>query len=378
MRTVAFLLSKHPYELRDGETAVSRLLMEAAAQSFTVRGIALTRSRPRPGPFLIEEVPKADLSLPRIVSRSVLRRRSAIHERFAPPSLSAAIRRTAADHLVARRLYMVEAALDAGRRGPDAPHAIAEVLESDVLRARNGALRPVLAIEARRTAADERRCLRDARSVIALSEDEARRAGAVIAQPVGRLDLAFPPERVAPSPASPTALWLGDRAWPPNLAGLAELYRLWPRIRANLPAAELLVGGGAVSHEPPPPAGARRLGFVEDLEPLWASSRVLLAPIPVGGGVRVKILEAVCRGRAVVGSTAALGSIPRYLPLVPHDDDDAFVSESVRLLSDGAYARRAGDELWEANAQHVAEGRLPAAVAAWLGGTAPLTRPGRA
>ena len=321
---------------------------------------------PGPAPFPIESVPKPPLSLARVLPRALRHRRSAIHERFAPPAFVAAVRRAAGDRLVARRLYMAEAALEAG----EAPDAIAEVLESDVLRRREGALAPILALEARRTAADERRCLQAARSVIALSADEARGAEGVLGRRVPRLDLVFPPvgERPQPVAPGPTALYLGDRAWAPNLAGLRELYRLWPVIRARVPAAELLVAGGAVGAEPAPPPGVRVLGFVEDLDEVWAAARVLLAPIPIGGGVRVKVLEAAARGLPVVGSPAAIGSIGAYLPIEGLAGDDAIVERAAELLGDGAGAEVAGRELWEANARHVAEGRMEQDVTRWLTG----------
>lgn len=280
-----------------------------------------------------------------------------------------AIRRTPADRLVARRLYMMEAALEAGRSGADAPAAIVEVFESEVLRRRGGMLGAALRPEARRTARDERRCMREARSLVALGDEERAVAETVVGTAVPRLDVAFPPagDRPRPTPAAPVALFLGDRRWAPNAAGLRRLYRLWPEIRERVRAAELLIVGVAGPREPSPPEGARASGFVDDLAGVWGAARVMLAPLPVGGGVRVKVLEAAARGVPVVGSPAALGSISSYLDLPAVPDDEAFVARAAELLADRAAAERAGATLWEANARHVAGGGVERAVVEWLG-----------
>jgi glycosyltransferase involved in cell wall biosynthesis len=50
----------------------------------------------------------------------------------------------------------------------------------------------------------------------------------------------------------------------------------------------------------------RLRGFVEDLAPLYAAADVAVVPVRVGGGTRIKILEAFAHGVPVV--TTSLGA----------------------------------------------------------------------
>ncbi|WP_027329932.1 glycosyltransferase [Marinimicrobium agarilyticum] len=85
---------------------------------------------------------------------------------------------------------------------------------------------------------------------------------------------------------------------------------LWPRIRASLPDAELHVVGAY----PPPKATVlenRREGFlikgwVEDALATMAHSRVCLAPLRFGAGIKGKLLDAMATGTPSV--TTAIGA----------------------------------------------------------------------
>ncbi len=357
MTEAVFVVSKQPYgALEDGETQITRLLVEAAARSCSVRVLALAGEPARDAPVEVIEVPKPPARVASLAIHGVLRRRSLIHSRFAPPELVAALEAIDADVLVARRLYMAEAAIAAGRVPPrDRLLALADVLESSVLRARRSALRPLYALEARRTRRDEIRCARAASQVAFLSDTERDELRAAADGPV--LDLVLPAaERPAPL-AEPVAVFVGDRRWPPNAEGLERLMRLWPEIAAAAPGARLLVVGREGPGEPEPGRPeVERLGFVEDLDALWRSASVLLAPVATGGGVRVKVLDAARHGVPVAGSPAAIGSTGRYLPVRAAASDEELVSEAALLLRDSAERRRRGAELYEANRELSASG----------------------
>jgi glycosyltransferase involved in cell wall biosynthesis len=72
--------------------------------------------------------------------------------------------------------------------------------------------------------------------------------------------------------------------------------------------------------------GIETVGFLEDLEPVYARSRGMLAPIIGGSGVRVKLLESLRAGIPVVTtSDGALG-----LPL--EDGKEALISSDPKAL----------------------------------------------
>ena len=347
---VVFLLSKAPYgRHQDGDTQVSRLLLEAAAQSFDVAGIALADAPTAPGPIQITEVPKPPLRLLPTVLQSARLGRSMIHTRFAPPALVREIETLDAHLLVARRLYMTQAVLDSGASiGDENLVAFADVLESDVLRRRRSPARPFFQLESRRTWRDEVRCARAASRVVALSESERTALAAVLPVPPDPINLVLPALDRPADLGDPVALFIGDMHWAPNREAAAYVERLWPSIQADAPKARLvMVGRGTDALKGAD--GIDRLGFVEDIDSVWAGASVLLAPIPIGGGVRVKILDAARRGVPVVANRPAVGSTDSYLPVTACQDDSGFVRQASQLLADRVSRKRAGAELYESN-----------------------------
>jgi glycosyltransferase involved in cell wall biosynthesis len=101
---------------------------------------------------------------------------------------------------------------------------------------------------------------------------------------------------------------------------------------------------------------------VADLGPLLDAATVVVAPLREGGGMRVKVLEALAAGKAVVATTRALegtGAITGRFALVA-DEEDSFAAALTRLLDDPA-ARRA---LGAAARSHVVDVLSPARAAA--------------
>ncbi len=102
-------------------------------------------------------------------------------------------------------------------------------------------------------------------------------------------------------------LFLGSLDWRPNHDGLRLLLDdLFPAVRRAEPRATLAVVGRA------PPAwlvervracpGAELHADVPDVRPYLAASGVLAVPLRVGGGSRLKILEALAAGLPVVST----------------------------------------------------------------------------
>ena len=112
-------------------------------------------------------------------------------------------------------------------------------------------------------------------------------------QPVRDVD---PPARI---------LFLGSFQHPPNRRAAALLCdHIWPLARPKLPGWELVLAGPGsdtfLAEQTSMPAGVRATGFVPDLTDLFRSSRLFAAPLTEGGGIKIKILEAMARGIPVV------------------------------------------------------------------------------
>jgi glycosyltransferase involved in cell wall biosynthesis len=102
-----------------------------------------------------------------------------------------------------------------------------------------------------------------------------------------------------------TLLFLGSLEWRPNLDGVAQLLdRVFPEVRSHLPDAKLLLVGRN------PPDWLRRVTHpgvevhadVPDVRPFLARSTMLVVPLRIGGGSRLKILEALASGTPVVST----------------------------------------------------------------------------
>jgi sugar transferase (PEP-CTERM/EpsH1 system associated) len=102
-------------------------------------------------------------------------------------------------------------------------------------------------------------------------------------------------------------LFVGSMHYAPNTeAMLFFADQIWPRIRQEVPDATLSV----VGMNPPPVIqalaerpGISVAGFVPDIRPHLSGAAVAVAPLHIGGGTRLKILEALAMGTAVVSTS---------------------------------------------------------------------------
>lgn len=98
-----------------------------------------------------------------------------------------------------------------------------------------------------------------------------------------------------------------------NRDALAFLLReIWPAIRARVPDAELTIAGNGYRGllvDEAVRAGARWLGFVADLADLFSRTDILLVPLRFGGGVRIRILEALAASATVVATPIAAAGL---------------------------------------------------------------------
>ncbi|MEN9934579.1 MAG: hypothetical protein RLZZ387_1158 [Chloroflexota bacterium] len=156
------------------------------------------------------------------------------------------------------------------------------------------------------------------------------------------IDVAEP----APRGSGPV-LFVGGYLHPPNVEGALWLTReVWPLVRRADPGARLVLAG----RDPPPELRALAGGDVEvpgtlnDLAPLYARASIVAAPVFWGGGVRVKILDALAAGLPVVATSAAAEGIPltHDASALLADGPADFARAIVRLLRDPELRARIG------------------------------------
>lgn len=163
-------------------------------------------------------------------------------------------------------------------------------------------------IDAGRRERFERALLADPRArVVTVSARDAEAAphGALVV-PNGA-DLVAAPS--AP-PADGPLVFVGACDYPPNADAVAFwASSVWPLLADPRP---LHVAGrhpdalGALAEHP----GVRVVGEVEDTAPVLAAASLVVVPLRLGGGTRIKVLEALAHGRPVVSTPKGVEGLP--------------------------------------------------------------------
>ncbi|MGH3816658.1 MAG: glycosyltransferase [Pseudonocardiaceae bacterium] len=135
-------------------------------------------------------------------------------------------------------------------------------------------------------------------------------------------------------------LFIANLGHEPNLhAARLLLADIFPHILRRCPDATLAIVGSdppgwlveTASHQP----RVTVTGWVPDVAPWLDAAHVVVCPLTVGGGVKVKVLEALARGCAVVATPIALQGL-RHLPpgaVLECSDTPAFINACARLLA---------------------------------------------
>ncbi|MFI5028314.1 MAG: glycosyltransferase [Solirubrobacterales bacterium] len=170
-------------------------------------------------------------------------------------------------------------------------------------------------------------------------------AGRIRVNPYG---IVLPPALDPAAEQAGTILFSGTFAHLPNRDAARWLVgEIMPAIRARHPQAQLRIAGSAPPREVLDLAG-RGVEVIADppsMEPHLRAAAVVLAPVRSGGGMRMKVLEAIARQKAVV--TTALGAegfncFEAEAPFVLADDPEAIAGATAALLEDAERRRELG------------------------------------
>ncbi len=149
------------------------------------------------------------------------------------------------------------------------------------------------------------------------------------------------------APGADRILHLGTMFWPPNVEGMLWFLReVMPRVWEGRPDARLEIVGAR------PPrvlrawggrdARVRVHGYVEDPQPLLEGAAMMVVPLLAGGGMRVKILNALAQGIPVVSTSIGAEGI-RVSPgehLLIADEPPDFARAVLELLADARMGKR--------------------------------------
>jgi glycosyltransferase involved in cell wall biosynthesis len=146
----------------------------------------------------------------------------------------------------------------------------------------------------------------------------------------------------------PTILFVGSFGHPPNVdAALWLAKSIFPRVAERVPGARLEL----VGHEPGADVRALAGGpvsvyaSVPEVTPYVERAAVVVAPIRIGGSMRMKVLEALAAGKALVATPRAaegVDAVPGEHLLIAADEDE-MVEALVGVLLDRDRRRLLGE-----------------------------------
>jgi glycosyltransferase involved in cell wall biosynthesis len=206
------------------------------------------------------------------------------------------------------------------------------------------------ALESARMSRYERRTLARFHHIIAVSENDRQQmlkmepACEITVVPTGVDTQQFP---VAPpsSATPPRIVFTGSMDWEPNIDAVEYFCgQIWPRILAEFPDAIFQIVGRN------PFAKVQRLasqsvqvtGTVPSVTDYLRNATVVVVPLRIGGGTRLKIYEAMAMGKALVStSIGAEGlSFENGRDLLLTDDASSFADAILLLLRDAQVRRK--------------------------------------
>lgn len=189
----------------------------------------------------------------------------------------------------------------------------------------------------------ERACLMRAEVIMAIQAQEARWFRQLV--PERKVIVVPHAADIVDSPSigvDPVILFVGS-AYPANLNGITRFAQdCWPRVLARRPEARLRIVGDVVDKIDIAIPSCDRVGRVPDLSPEYERAMIVINPVPLGTGLKIKSVEALCRGKVLVSTTSGVTGIPEHDTgaFVVADDWIAMAGKICNLLGDPAARRR--------------------------------------
>lgn len=207
------------------------------------------------------------------------------------------------------------------------------------------------ALEFRKMLRYEQAALRKFQRVIAVSDNDRAlmtpwaATGSITVVPTG-VDLAqYKPHPSNTTDPAPLVTFVGAMDWEPNVDGVEYFCAsIWPAIKSELPQAKFrIVGRNPVPRvEKWASDSIEVTGRVPSVVEHLHDSAVVIVPLRVGGGTRLKIYEAMAAGKAVVSTTVGAEGLDVHhgRDIILADDANAFSQAVIMLLRDRELRRR--------------------------------------
>lgn len=247
---------------------------------------------------------------------------------------------------------------------PDLPTAI---IMHDLFHTRTGGARDSVALVDRER---ELAMLAKADAVIAIQAQEAKFIQDYLPQTQAILaPMAARPVAAARSGQPGRLLFVGSNT-APNSVGLQWfLEDVWPLVRAAAPDMRLDVAGSVARAFPAAaPEGVTFLGLVDDLGPLYETASIVISPLTFGSGLKIKLVEALAQGKAIVATSVTMQGIERECENAVRVSDDpaGFADHIIALHNDDHERARLAEAALSVACNYFSVGSCYAAFAEWL------------
>ncbi len=201
---------------------------------------------------------------------------------------------------------------------------------------------------------NEMALLDQADAVIAIQAEE----GGTVSRLLPHKQVILAPMAVAavagPQPGEDdTVLFVGSNTLP-NIDGIAWFLReVWPALLDRRPRMQLQIAGTCCGGLQAVPRNVVLLGRVDDLDGVYRDAGVVISPLRLGSGLKIKLVEAMGRGKAVIATETTLQGVGGQVEgaVLRADTPAEFLAAFERLL-DGTARSQLGAHALDAAHRH--------------------------
>lgn len=160
-------------------------------------------------------------------------------------------------------------------------------------------------------------------------------------------------DRVPKTKPQPKSLfYIGALDWMPNESGMKWfLKKVWPEIHKTYPEVELFIAGRRMSpyFSTLKMSGVTVLGEVKSAYDYMISKSIMIVPLFIGSGMRVKIIEGLALGKAIVATPVAAEGIPvkHGYDIMIAEKPDEFFNRIATLIENPSMIKALGEHAAE-------------------------------